>query len=77
MGSNIFNIVLIVGVSALISPIEYSLSYNKDIILLVIGIIILNIIPYIGEKNKISRISGLAYVVSYISYLISLIYINI
>ena len=77
IGSNIFNIVLIVGATALISPIDYSTSYNKDIIVLMIGMIILSVIPFIGEKNKISRISGLAYVVSYLSYLASLVYVSI
>lgn len=76
IGSNIFNIVLIVGATALIRPIEYSISYNKDIVILMIGMIALFVIPFIGEKNKISRISGLAYVVSYLSYLASLVYIN-
>ena len=77
IGSNIFNIVLIVGATALINPIEYSISYNKDIIILMMGMIALSIIPFVGEKNKISRMSGLAYVVSYLSYLASLIYISI
>lgn len=77
IGSNIFNIVLIVGATALINPIEYSVSYNKDIIILMMGMIALSIIPFVGEKNKISRMSGLAYVVSYLSYLASLIYISI
>ena len=76
IGSNIFNIVLIVGATALISPIEYSVSYNKDIIILMIGMIALFLIPFVGEKNKISRTSGLAYVVSYISYLASLLYVS-
>ena len=77
IGSNIFNIVLIVGATALINPIKYSISYNKDIIILMMGMIALSIIPSVGEKNKISRMSGLAYVVSYLSYLASLIYISI
>ena len=77
IGSNIFNIVLIVGATALIRPIDYSISYNKDIIILMIGMIVLFVIPFIGEKNKISRFSGLAYVVSYISYLASMIYISV
>ncbi len=77
IGSNIFNIVLIVGATALINPIKYSISYNKDIIILMMGMIALSIIPFVGEKNKISRMSGLAYVVSYLSYLASLIYISI
>lgn len=77
MGSNIFNIVLIVGVTAFINPIVYSMSYNKDIIIFLIGMFAIAIIPFIGEKNKISRWNGLGYVISYISYMISLIYVNL
>lgn len=77
MGSNIFNIVLIVGICAVINPISYSISYNKDIIIFLAGMLALAIIPFIGEKNKISRWSGIGYVISYISYMASLIYVNL
>lgn len=76
MGSNIFNIVLIVGVTAFINPIIYSVSYNKDIIIFMIGMFAIAIIPFIGEKKKISRWNGLGYVISYISYMLSLVYVN-
>lgn len=76
IGSNIFNIVLIIGLTSLINPIIYDTSYNKDIIILMIGLIVLEIIPFIGEKNKISRWSGIGYIVSYISYMFTLIYVN-
>ncbi len=77
IGSNILNIVLIVGATALINPIAYSTSYNKDIVIFMIGMIALGIIPFLGEKNKISRWSGMAYVISYFSYMASLVYVNI
>lgn len=77
IGSNIFNIVLILGVTAFIRPIAYSVSYNKDIIIFMIGMLFLAIIPFIGEKNKISRWSGFGYVCSYFSYMVSLVYINL
>ena len=77
IGSNIFNIVLIIGATALINPIAYSTSYNKDIVIFMIGMIALGIIPFLGEKNKISRWSGMAYVISYFSYMASLVYVNI
>lgn len=77
IGSNILNIVLIIGATALISPIAYSISYNKDIIIFMLGMLALGIIPFVGEKNKISRISGITYVFSYFSYMMSLIYVNL
>lgn len=77
MGSNIFNIVLIVGVTAFISPISYSISYNKDIIIFMLGMLALAIFPFIGEKNKISKWGGFGYLFSYLSYMASLVYINL
>lgn len=72
IGSNIFNIVLIVGVTALINPINYSISYNKDIIFFMIGMLVLAILPMIGKK-RMSRFSGILYFSAYILYMIDLI----
>lgn len=47
IGSNIFNIVLIIGVTALINPITYSISYNKDIVIFMIGMLALAVIPFL------------------------------
>lgn len=77
IGSNILNIVLIIGITTIINPIVYSVSYNKDLVIFMIGMLVLFIIPFIGEKNKISRWSGLAYVTCYFSYIASLVYNNI
>ncbi len=76
IGSNIFNIVLIVGITAFAKPIYYSISYNKDIIIFLLGMIVLGIIPYIGQKNRISRISGIGFVCCYLSYMVSLVMVN-
>lgn len=72
IGSNIFNIVLIIGVTAIINPIKYSISYNKDIVFFLIGMIILAILP-IARKYKMSRIAGVTYFVSYIVYMFILV----
>lgn len=77
LGSQIFNILLIIGASATIAPITYSTSYNKELILLFLGATTLAILPYIGKKNKMIRISGLIYTAIYILYLSNLIYDNI
>ena len=73
IGSNIFNILLIIGVSAIITPITYSLSYNKDLIILIFGTIILFLFPIIPPKNEMSRFNGIVYFLLYVGYLISLI----
>ncbi len=73
IGSQIFNILLIIGVSSVMSPIAYSLEYNKDMIFLIIGTVILGLFPFIGEKNKMTRINGSIFVVAYIAYMTSIV----
>lgn len=72
IGSNIFNIVLILGATALINPIEYSISYNKDIIFFLVGTIILAFLPILNKK-KMPRFAGMIYFSVYIAYMINLI----
>ena len=76
IGSCIFNIVLIIGVSALIAPIEYSLNYNKDLIILLVATLFLGLFPFIGKKNEMTRANGLIYFVGYIAYITSLVLTN-
>lgn len=75
VGSNIFNMLLIIGLSALITPINYNITYNAQIIILFIGMILMLIFPFIKPKNIMSRTNGLICVILYIIYLINLIFI--
>lgn len=72
LGSNIFNMLLIIGVSAMIKPIVYNTSYNLDMIFLIGGTLVLSLFPIIPPKNKMSRGNGLVYVLIYVGYLVSL-----
>lgn len=69
LGSNIFNILLILGVSATITPIHYSVSYNNQILVLIIGTILLALFPFIGKKNEMTRTNGIAYLILYAIYI--------
>ena len=72
LGSNIFNMLLIVGSTAIIKPIEYDLSYNKDMIFLIIGTILLGLFAIIPPKNKINKTKGIIYFSLYIGYMAAL-----
>lgn len=73
IGSGIFNILLILGVSAVISPINYATSYNFDIILLLVATIIFAIFPFVGKKDYMSKGEGIFFILSYIGYLTYLV----
>lgn len=71
IGSEIFNIFLILGTCATISPINYSISYNADMYLLMIGGLLLLLYPYTKfSKNKLTRFKGLIFITMYVFYMI-------
>ena len=72
VGSNILNILLIIGISALISPLNYNITYNIQLIILIISTIILALFPVIPPKNEMSRMNGLIYFIIYVIYMIIL-----
>ena len=75
VGSNIFNMLLIIGLSAIITPINYNITYNMQMVILFIGMIFMLIFPFIKPKNIMSRNNGMICVGLYIIYLINLIFI--
>lgn len=72
LGSNIFNMLLIVGVAASIKPINYNVDYNMDMNLMILASAVLVIFPFVPPKNKISRRNGLLYLILYGVYMFRL-----
>lgn len=72
IGSNIFNMLLIIGVSAVIKPITYNLGYNIQMIILMLGMLLLFSFPFIPPKDKISRNNGFFLLSLYVIYMILL-----
>ena len=66
IGSNIFNILLIMGLSSLINPVIYNVTYNIQFIILIFGTILLSLFPFIPPKNELSRFNGIIYLLLYI-----------
>lgn len=72
IGSNIFNILFILGISASIAPIYYSVSYNIDFMILIVATVFLAAFPFIGKKDTMTRTNGAIFLLGYIAYMISL-----
>lgn len=72
IGSNIFNILFIIGISALISPVEYNFTYNIQMAILIISMLVLALFPVIPPKNEMSRFNGAIYLILYVIYMIIL-----
>ena len=73
VGSNIFNIFFILGISAVIRPIGYNSLFNNDLYLLFGGTILLFLFMFLGGKKRLDRWEAgilLAIYVSYTTYLV-------
>ena len=68
IGSNIFNILLILGISSLINPIEYNQIFNQDFTILIGGTVFLLIAMVTGKRKKLDRWEALLLVGFYLIY---------
>ncbi len=66
IGSNIFNMLLIIGLSAVIKPITYNISYNFELTFLIIATIILSLFSITPPKNRMNRFNGTIFFLMYI-----------
>ena len=73
VGSNIFNTFLILGVSALISPIHMSMANLPDIGMNLLSALLLFVFIFTGRGRQIERWEGSIFLFLYISYIIWLI----
>ena len=73
IGSNIFNIFLIIGVSSIIRPLNYIPTFNIDLYILAIGTLLLFIAMFIGKKKKLDRWEAAFLLSAYIGYVVYLI----
>lgn len=72
IGSNIFNIFLILGISSVIRPIPFNVKFNFDMYLLIFGTLLLIIAMFVGKKNQLSRWQAGILFTIYLGYMISL-----
>lgn len=68
IGSNIFNLFFILGVSAVVRPVEYHTNFNFDIYFLAAGTIILFVAMFTGKKKKLDRWEAAILLLLYIAY---------
>ena len=73
IGSNIFNIFLILSISSIIKPISYNLKFNWDLLLLIVGTLLLLVFMLTGKKKKLDRWEAVILFLIYVSYTIYLV----
>ena len=69
IGSNLFNFLLIIGVTSFIQPITFNPIYNIDLSILLVATTLLALFPHIPPKKQMSRINGMIYFAMYFGYM--------
>lgn len=69
VGSNIFNILFILGITATIRPLPFNPTMNIDLMVCVLASIILFSTMFVGRKAKIGKIEGCTMLLLYIAYM--------
>lgn len=72
VGSCVLNLFLILGVGAVITPLEFSSKFNQNLILLCISTFILWMFNFIGKKNTITRFKGFVLLLIFSLYMVGL-----
>jgi len=73
IGSNIFNIFLVLPVSSLINPVQFNPSFNLELYLLAVGTLVLFIAMFTGGRKKLDRWEAAILLAIYIFYTVYLI----
>ena len=68
LGSNIFNMLLIVGSAAAINPMTVSLFSMIDLVFIIVTLLIFIALTY--KKQEVNKWNGIIFIIIYISYII-------
>lgn len=73
IGSNIFNVLLILSISSFLNPIKYDSNFNQDILILNGGTVFLIIAMFTGKRKKLDRWEAFILLSFYLIYTIYLV----
>lgn len=74
IGSNIFNVLLILSISSFVNPITYNPNFNQDLLILIGGTVFLIMAMFTGKRKKLDRWEAfilLSFYLIYTTYLVS------
>ena len=69
LGSNIMNIFMVLGVSALITPLPFDPKMNQELMILFAANILMLIFVFTGKGHKISRWEGALLTLGYVGFM--------
>ena len=74
VGSNIFNIFFVLGISAIIRPLPFQTKNNVDIAVVIFTSLMLFFFMFTGEKRSLDRWEGIVCLILYFGYVAFLIF---
>ena len=74
LGSNIMNIFMVLGVSALITPLPFDTKMNQQLLILFAANAIMLMTVFTGKGRKISRFEGLILTLGYVAFMLFSLY---
>jgi cation:H+ antiporter len=74
VGSNIFNIFFVLGISAAIRPLPFQTQNNIDLGAVILSSLMLFFFMFTGKKRSLDRWEGMVCLILYCSYVTSLIF---
>ena len=77
VGSNIFNILFVLGITALLTPVQYSKDFIVDNIMAVICMVMLFLCVILTKDKKLNRAGGILMLLSYAAYFVCFIVLQI
>ncbi len=69
VGSNIFNIFFVLGISSIIKPLPFQLKANIDIGVTILANLLLFVCMFTGKKRLLDRWEGILFVILYVCYI--------
>ncbi|MFD2551690.1 calcium/sodium antiporter [Bizionia sediminis] len=68
IGSNIFNMLFVLAISALINPVAYSVNFNLDLLILIGGTLFLLLGMFTGTRKRLDRWEAGVLLLCYVVY---------
>lgn len=76
LGSNIFNVFLVLGLSSIIRPLPYNTALNFDMGVMVLSNLVVALFVYLGRGRMITRTEGGIMMLVYLGYIVWLVLNN-
>lgn len=69
IGSNIFNVFWILGLTAVVKPLEFDVQANSDVLFTTLATALLFAFMFIGKRHKLQRWQGILFLLLYVGYI--------